>query len=198
MSWQPLAEALTPVPDSTCDPWTEHCGAVRGLSRYCARLTVRLVPAMRPSMRTGRRVAIGGDADDSDLDLEGVGAALGLDRDGAGRALLGGGLRLEDDLAPTGTGLAQVDPVDGRVPRRLVLRAAAVQSGRAATRGRGAGCRTMRAGPSAASCTSWSGQRRTGTSGPIWTGIVTYAVWAALSPGPVAFVTSSMRAAGPT
>ena len=60
------------------------------------------------------------------------------------------------------------------------------------------GMSNERAGPSAAICTSWSGQRRTGTSGPIWTGIVTYADCAALSPGPVAFVTSSMRAAGPT
>ena len=60
------------------------------------------------------------------------------------------------------------------------------------------GMSKVRAGPSATSRTSWSGQRSTGTSGPIWTGIVTYAFWAALSDGPVAFVTSSMRAAGPT
>src|SRR6476661_9708250 len=61
VSWQPLTDAVTPVPDTTEVSWTERCGAVRGLSRYCARLTVRLVPAMRPSTSTGRRLAIGGE-----------------------------------------------------------------------------------------------------------------------------------------
>src|SRR4051794_41812133 len=58
--WQPLCVTLTPVPEITRADCTWHAGAVRGLSRYCDRLTVRLVPAMRPSIRTGRRVAAGG------------------------------------------------------------------------------------------------------------------------------------------
>src|SRR6478609_7101591 len=58
--WQPLWVTLTPVPDTTLADCTWHRGAVSGLSRYCDRLTVRLVPAMRPSTRTGRRVAAGG------------------------------------------------------------------------------------------------------------------------------------------
>ena len=145
VSWQPLCVTLTPVPETTRADCTWQRGAVSGLSRYCDRLTVRLVPAMRPSTRTGRSVACGWGADDPDLDLEGLRAALGLDGDRAGRALLRGRLGLEDDLAPTGAGLVQVDAVDGGVPRRFVLRACSRPSRWAATRGRAAGCR--RCGP---------------------------------------------------
>src|SRR6478752_2490277 len=60
VSWQPLTDAVTPMPETTWLDWTEHCGAVSGLSRYWARFTVRLVPAMSPSTSTGRIVAIGG------------------------------------------------------------------------------------------------------------------------------------------
>src|SRR6476661_894905 len=60
VSWQPLTDAVTPTPETTWLDCTEHCGEVSGLSRYWARFTVRLVPAMRPSTVTGRIVAIGG------------------------------------------------------------------------------------------------------------------------------------------
>src|SRR6478752_797641 len=56
-----------------------------------------------------------------------VGAALGLDRDGAGRAGLRGRLGPEDDLPTALADLRQVDPVGGGIPRRLVGRGAGIQ-----------------------------------------------------------------------
>ena len=61
MSWQPLWVTDTPTPLATVAEAMAHWGEVSGLSRNCARLTVWLVPAMRPSIVAGRSVASGGE-----------------------------------------------------------------------------------------------------------------------------------------
>ncbi len=60
MSWHPDCVADTPTPLATVLVVIEHWGELSGLSRYCARLTVWLVPAMSPSILAARRVASGG------------------------------------------------------------------------------------------------------------------------------------------
>src|SRR6478735_5881386 len=196
VSWQPLADAVTPTPERTWLSCTEHCGAVSGLSRYWARLTVRLVPAMRPSTVTGRIVAIGGALVTRTRIVKVSAPPLALTATAPVVPARAAAWALRTTCRPPW-------PTCARSTRSAAGSQVASYAALPASRPSGShawhrrGMSKVRAGPSAARSTSWSGHLRTGTSGPICTGTVTYVVWAALSFGPVALVTSSMRAAGP-
>ena len=127
----------------------------------------------------------GGDrrrADDSDLDLEGVGAALGLDVTAPVVPAWAPACALSTTWRPPAPfWVRSTRSTAGLQLASYCALPASIPVGSQAWHRRGMS--KERAGPSATSCTSWSGQRSTGTSAPIWTGIVTYAVWAALSAG---------------
>ena len=124
-------------------------------------------------MRTGRRVAIGGELMTLTLILKESAPPLALTVTAPVVPAWAPRLRLEHHLAPTGTVLGQVDPVDARGSTLASYCAlpASIPVGSQAWQRRGMS--NERAGPSATSCDLVVGQRSTGTSGPIWTGIVT-------------------------